>query len=174
MRDDGEAGDQAGRGFEWDSLGERVVRMTSMRETVRHEQPAHHHWLSQHWPKDTGMPLSEDEQRILAEIEKNLHESDPRLAKEVSETTVYRHALGSLKWSVLGFVLGIAVMVSTLQVHYLLAFCGFLLMLVSALGFERNLRMMGRAGLNQVSSAFRAANPNVGRQGGESADQADD
>ncbi len=109
------------------------------------------------------MPLSEDEQRILAEIERNLQESDPRLAKEVGETTVYRHALGSLKWSVLGFIAGIVVMVATLQVHYLLAFCGFLLMLVSALGFERNLRMMGRAGINQVSSAFRAANPGAAR-----------
>lgn len=119
------------------------------------------------------MPLSEDEQRILAEIEKNLHESDPRLAKEVGETTVYRHALGSLKWSVLGFVAGVAVMVATLQIHYLLAFCGFLMMLLSALGFERNLRMMGRAGLNQVSSAFRAANPNIGRQT-EKTDDSDD
>ena len=114
------------------------------------------------------MPLSEDEQRILAEIEKNLHESDPRLAKEVGETTVYRHALGSLKWSMMGFIVGVGVMLATLQIHYMLAFCGFLLMLLSALGFERNLRMMGRAGIIQVSNAFRAANPNLGRQAGKS------
>lgn len=119
------------------------------------------------------MPLSEDEQRILAEIEKNLHESDPRLAKEVGETTIYRHALGSLKWSVLGFIVGVSVMVATLQIHYLFAFGGFLIMLISALGFERNLRMMGRAGINQVSSAFRAANPNLGRQS-EKTDDGDD
>ena len=119
------------------------------------------------------MPLSEDEQRILAEIEKNLHESDPRLAKEVGETTVYRHALGSLKWSVLGFIAGVVVMIATLQIHFLLAFCGFLLMLISALGFERNLRMMGRAGIHQVSNAFRAANPNIGRQS-EKSDDADE
>ena len=124
-------------------------------------------------PKDERMPLSEDEQRILDEIEKNLHESDPRLAKEVSETTVYRHALGSLKWSVLGFVAGLAVMIATLQIHFMLAFCGFLMMLASALGFERNLRLMGRAGIQQVSSAFRAANPNLGRQGEPSADSED-
>lgn len=117
-------------------------------------------------PGDQRMPLSEDEQRILAEIEKSLHESDPRLAKEVGETTVYRHALGSLKWSVVGFVIGLAFMVATLQIHYLLAFCGFLVMLVSLLGLERNVRMMGRAGMNQVSSAFRAANPNATRSGG--------
>lgn len=105
------------------------------------------------------MPLSENEQKILAEIEKHLHESDPRLAREVSETTVYRHALGSLRWTITGFVVGLALMVALLQVHYLLAFVGFLLMLVCALGFERNLRLMGRAGLQQVSTAFRSANP---------------
>lgn len=116
------------------------------------------------------MPLSEDEQRILAEIEKNLHESDPRLAREVSETTIYRHALGSLKWSVLGFAVGVAIMVATLQIHFLVAFAGFLLMLVSAIGFERNLRLMGRAGVEQFSRAFRAANP----PGRRSPDHSDD
>lgn len=118
------------------------------------------------------MPLSEDEQRILAEIEKNLHESDPRLAREVSETTVYRHALGSLKWSVMGFVAGVVVMVATLQIHYLLAFGGFLLMLGSAIGFERNFRLMGRAGVDQFSRAFRAANPQM-RRDSDRADEPD-
>ncbi len=118
------------------------------------------------------MPLSEDEQRILAEIEKNLHESDPRLAREVSETTVYRHALGSLKWSVMGAVLGIVVMIATLQIHFLLAFCGFLLMLASAIGFERNLRLMGKAGVDHFSRAFRAANPGSRREG-DKADEPD-
>ena len=109
------------------------------------------------------MPLSEDEQRILAEIEKNLHESDPRLAREVSETTVYRHALGSMKWIAAAFVVGLVVMIVGLTVHFLLGFLGFLLMLAAGLGFERNLRLMGRAGLHSVSTAFRAANPNLRR-----------
>ncbi len=104
------------------------------------------------------MPLSEDERRILAEIERQLEQSDPGLVREVAQTTVYRHALGSIKWSVLGFVAGVAVMVGTLQIHFALAFCGFLLMLVSALRFERDLRRMGRAGLASVSSSLRNAN----------------
>lgn len=104
------------------------------------------------------MPLSEDERRILAEIERQLEQSDPALVREVSETTVYRHALGSIKWSVLGFLAGVALMVGTLQVHFALAFVGFLLMLVSALRFERDLRRMGKAGLASVSSSLRSAN----------------
>lgn len=109
------------------------------------------------------MPLSENEQRILDEIERHLHETDPRLAREVSETTVYRHAIGSLKWTIIGVVVGLVIMVSTLQTHYVLAFAGFLVMLASALGLERNLRMMSRAGLNKVSDAIKTANPNLRR-----------
>jgi hypothetical protein len=121
-------------------------------------------WVQARSGKRSAMPLSDNEQKILAEIEKHLHESDPRLAREVSETTIYRHALGSLKWTVLGFVIGLGLMVATLQVHYLVAFGGFLLMMISALSFERNMRLMGRAGMNQVSSAFRAANPTLRRR----------
>ena len=38
------------------------------------------------------MPLSDDEQRILSQIEQQLHETDPALAKEVATTTVYTHS----------------------------------------------------------------------------------
>lgn len=107
------------------------------------------------------MPLSENEQNILNEIERQLEESDPRLAREVSETTVYRHALGSMKWIGVLFAVGLVVMVAGLTVHFLLGFLGFMLMLVAGLGFERNLSLMGRASLQSVSTAFRAANPNV-------------
>ncbi len=104
-----------------------------------------------------GMPLSDNEQKILAEIEKHLHESDPRLAKEVSETTLYRHALGSLKWSIAGCIGGLVIMVATLQIHFLVAFFGFMLMLASAMGFERNFRNLGRASMNSMSEAIKAA-----------------
>ena len=35
------------------------------------------------------MPLSEDEQRILGEIEANLRASDPALVRQVASTAVY-------------------------------------------------------------------------------------
>ena len=38
------------------------------------------------------MPLSEDEQRILKEIEENLSATDPKLVQQVSDTTLYRHS----------------------------------------------------------------------------------
>lgn len=103
------------------------------------------------------MPLSEDEQRILSEIEAQLYESDPALAKEVSSTTVYTHAFRNLKWATLLFVVGVAVLVLTLSVSYWLSFCGFLIMLASALFFERNARKLGKVGLQQMTQNMRSS-----------------
>ncbi len=102
------------------------------------------------------MPLSDDEERILSEMEEHLQASDPRLVKEVSETTVYTQPLRSIKWAVVGFVAGVALMVMTLSTSYLLAFVGFLVMLASALRLERNARVVGRTGLRQASESGRA------------------
>jgi uncharacterized membrane protein len=97
------------------------------------------------------VPLSEDEQRILSEIEQQLYETDPALAREVAETTVYSHAFRNLKWALTGFIIGIVAMIVMLSTAYWLAFGGFLLMLASALWFERNVRMLGRVGLHQMT-----------------------
>ena len=101
------------------------------------------------------MPLSEDEQRILSEIEQHLYESDPALAREVSQTTVYTHAFRNLKWGVVGFVVGIIFLIFTLSTSYWLSFVGFLVMLGSSLVVERNLRRLGRAGLDQMTRSMR-------------------
>ena len=105
------------------------------------------------------MPLSEDEQRILQEIEQQLYASDPELAREVSSTTVYRHAGRNLKWAALGFAAGVVLMVASLALlgSYLLAFAGFLVMLAAALFFQRNLYKIGRAGRQQWLESMRAS-----------------
>lgn len=103
------------------------------------------------------VPLSEDEERILSEIEQQLHDTDPRLAREVAETTVYTDALHRLKWAIFGFVGGVALMILTLSTSYLLAFVGFLVMLSAALVLERSLRHLGRTGLEQGRRSRRAA-----------------
>ncbi len=80
------------------------------------------------------MPLSEDEQRILSEIEAKLYESDPALARDIADTTIYTHAYRNLKWATLGFLAGLVGLVLTLGVSFLLAFGGFVIMLVSRAG----------------------------------------
>lgn len=104
-----------------------------------------------------AVPLSEEEQRILSEIEQQLYETDPALARDIADTTIYSHAARNLKWAVLGFLVGTAMLVLTLATHFLLAFGGFLVMLVSALAIERNARRMGKAGLEQLARSMRAA-----------------
>ncbi len=101
------------------------------------------------------VPLSEDEQRILIEIEQHLYESDPKLVHEVSKTTVYTHAFRNMKWATLGFVVGVVLMVVLLAANYVLAFGGFLLMLASVLLFERSARRLGRVGLDQMTRSMR-------------------
>lgn len=103
------------------------------------------------------MPLSEDEQRILSEIEEQLYESDPDLARGIGETTVYSHAFRNLKWAVLMFMGGLFGMLVLLPTSFILAFGGFAVMLAAALWAERNFRRMGRAGWDHVTRQMRAA-----------------
>ncbi|HSL58813.1 MAG TPA: DUF3040 domain-containing protein [Acidimicrobiales bacterium] len=103
------------------------------------------------------MPLSEDEQRILQQIEAQLYETDPALAREVASTTLYSHAFRNLKLAAAAFIVGVVFMIATLSTSYLVAFGGFLVMLASALWFERNARKLGRAGLEQMTQSMKAA-----------------
>jgi len=103
------------------------------------------------------VPLSEDEQRILSEIEQNLYETDPGLARDIADTTVYTHASRNLKWAVLGFVVGVAILIGALATHFILSFAGFVVMLVSALAIERNARKLGKAGVQQITRSVKAA-----------------
>ena len=104
------------------------------------------------------MPLSEDEQRILSEIERSFYENDPAFARQVSSTTVYSHARRNLKWATAGFVAGLAVMVVSFASSLLLGVAGFGVMLASAVWFERNLRRMGKAGWKSVSKSMPGGN----------------
>ena len=102
------------------------------------------------------MPLSEDEQRILHQIEQQFYESDPDFARSVSQTTIYRHAFRNIKWAVLLFLGGVVMLLLTLSVHFLLAFVGVVIMLVALLIIERNARKLGKAGMEQMTRSMRA------------------
>lgn len=111
------------------------------------------------------MPLSEDEQRILKQIEEQFYEHDPAFAEKVSAPGLYRPAFRKARWSVLGLVASLIALVLTLQVHFLLAFVCFAAMLVFAFVIEDSLRKVGRAGLNGVRTSV--------SQRKQAADQAD-
>jgi hypothetical protein len=101
------------------------------------------------------MPLSEDEQRILKEIEENLSATDPKLVQQVSDTTLYRHAARVIKWSAAGFVAGLVLMVLTFTTTLILGVVGFAVMLGCALAIEHNVRKLGRAGIESLTGSMR-------------------
>ncbi len=90
------------------------------------------------------MALSEQEQKILADIERQLSDSDPRFARRVGSSAAYRHVLSSSKAAVAAFALGLVLMIALVSVHPLAAFAGFAVMLYGAVVLERNLRAAGQ------------------------------
>ena len=87
---------------------------------------------------DCPVPLSENEQRILRQIEEEL-EQDPTFAQRGYRVSRRRSALIGL-----GLVLGLALTIGGLAVSYLVAFAGFVLVLVMAVMLESELRLLGR------------------------------
>jgi hypothetical protein len=102
------------------------------------------------------MPLSEDEERIIHEIEQSFYENDPDFYKRASEETLYRHAGRNCKWALAGFIAGLIVLVVSFASSVWLGFVGFLIMLSCAVVFEANARKMGREGWREISDSVRA------------------
>jgi hypothetical protein len=100
------------------------------------------------------VPLSEDEQRILSQIEQSFYEHDPDTAQKLRDTTVYRDAGTKLKLAIAGFVVGFAVMLGLFTTSLWLGALGIGIMIISALYAERNVRRMGRAGWSELQTAM--------------------
>ena len=97
------------------------------------------------------MPLSEHEQRILAELEESLVRQDPEFAERVRSETVYRHAGRRCKWSAVTFVGGVAFLIAFFPRSVLLGLVGAAIMFASLVVFDRNLRRMGKAGWRDLT-----------------------
>ena len=112
------------------------------------------------------MPLSDHEQRILAELEESLVRQDPQFAERVRSETVYRHAGRYCKWAALGFLVGVAILVGFYPRSVAVGFLGVALMFGSAVVFERNLRRMGKAGWHDLTRSLQKDRPAGGNQPG--------
>lgn len=115
------------------------------------------------------MPLSEHEQRILAELEESLSRQDPNFADRVANETVYRHAGRQCKWAALFFVLGLVVLVAFYAMSVVLGLFGVAIMFASAVIFERNLRRMGKASWHDITRSLHEDEPSGAESGIESA-----
>ena len=83
------------------------------------------------------MPLSEDEQRILRQIELDL-QSDPTFQQRVHR--VSRRRLIGLS---VALVVGLFLTILGLALHFWLAFAGFIAVLVIAIMLEQEIRVVG-------------------------------
>ena len=92
-----------------------------------------------------AMPLSEHEQRVLAELEDSLSKQDPRFAKSVRVTNVYTHGGRRVRWGIAGFIAGLLILILFFSHSIALGLFGVALMFVSAVVVERNARLLGRA-----------------------------
>jgi hypothetical protein len=101
------------------------------------------------------MPLSEEEQKILKEIEAQLNATDPALVEQVSRTTLYRHSARVIRWSALGFLGGLVLLVLTFAENLLAGVIGFAVMLGCLIIIERNVRKLGRAGLASLTGGLK-------------------
>ncbi|MFN8194983.1 MAG: DUF3040 domain-containing protein [Nocardioidaceae bacterium] len=79
------------------------------------------------------MPLSEEELRLLEQMERALVQEDPKLASTLRGTAMRRAAHRRMILAILGFLVGVAVLMSGAILRItLLGIGGFLLMLVTA------------------------------------------
>jgi hypothetical protein len=97
------------------------------------------------------VPLNENEERILAEIERQFHATDPESAKRIGSTTLQRYLARNCKWAAVGFVAGLIILLAGFASSWVLGIFGFLVMVASAVILIQNLHKMSRLGLEQVS-----------------------
>ena len=76
------------------------------------------------------MSLDDQEQKILAEIERQFYEEDPELARAVKD--IRRPTRISLRLALIGVMSGLAVVIGFFTTNIIAAFLGFALLLGSA------------------------------------------
>lgn len=94
------------------------------------------------------MPLSEHEQRLLEQIERDLYADDPKLVSTVRSINPRTYALRRLWRSTALFIIGLAVLVAAVVVNsgvtsIVLGLVGFIVMLLAALRGSGDLRRLG-------------------------------
>lgn len=93
---------------------------------------------------DVCVPLSEEEQQILRQIEEELQQ-DPTFAQRGYRVSRRRSAL-----LVAGLVAGLAATVVCLAINFVLAFAAFVFVLFMAVKLESEIRLLGREQLGQL------------------------
>jgi hypothetical protein len=101
--------------------------------------------------------LSDHEQRILAEIARNLEAEDPDFVRNVSQARPQKDTRRTLGLSVLGLLIGTILLCATIPTtKVLIGVVGFFLMLASVVGIIAAIRDRASGG-RSASTMFRDA-----------------
>ncbi len=103
------------------------------------------------------MPLSEDEQRILQEMEQTLREHDRDFVARVDHGSHRLDAAKSARWAILGAVLGFVLLLATFRFSVGLGAVGFFVMLVSTLLLAQHIRQGAAPAQKRPRQAHAAA-----------------
>jgi membrane protein YdbS with pleckstrin-like domain len=86
------------------------------------------------------MPLDDNEQRILAEIERQFYEEDPDLARAVQK--IERPSRIGVRVSLIGVIVGLAIVIAYIS-NIWIAVGGFAILVASATALVNALRVRG-------------------------------
>ncbi len=100
------------------------------------------------------MPLSEDENRILNQMEQRLYAEDPASAQRIASTTLPRYLSRNCRRAALGFLAGFVIVVVAFATVWFVGLIGFVVMVAAAVALVHNLRLMGRHGWRQLTEGL--------------------
>lgn len=102
------------------------------------------------------MALSEQEQRLLEQMEAALAAEDPKLASALRGTTVRTLHRRRAAVAGLGFIVGVVALVAGLEVHPAISIVGFIVMLVSTIAALTSWRHVDDSGVHRPPSRPKA------------------
>jgi hypothetical protein len=102
------------------------------------------------------VPLNENEERILQEIERQFHADDPDSARRLGSMSLPRYLARNCRWSAIGFVAGLVILVVAFASNWIIGVFGFLVMVVCGVVLIQNVRKMSRLGIQHVSKSLGA------------------
>ncbi len=100
------------------------------------------------------MPLSENEERILAQIEAGLRDEDPRFVERASKLGSDASRSRRLRLAIVGFVLGVGCLLA-ITFSFAFGVIGFSLMLISVLVGARSLPDVRKGGDDDILARIR-------------------
>ena len=95
------------------------------------------------------MPLSEHEQRVLRQIERQF-DQERGLVRSLGRPTDARHAVRNVRRSIAGLVLGLLALSLSFASSWVVGLIGFVIMLASAMTLVQSLRWLGRERWRQL------------------------